>query len=295
MKIYRNIRYNKSHVLDLYIPQHSQTNVTSVIMYLHGGAWISANTANAEEIAVVLASKGFCMVVPNYTTTRTSVFQFVLSGCFLIAILPLIIPTYTEHVSLSKMTVLCTLFLVVCFTFCYYSQQRNDSSHPQHFDDIQDAMTWVQDNLLLYGVSIRNIVFMGHSAGAHIACVTSHMLPNVAGVVGISGPYSATKMTDNPFCMLLVKTVFVSDFEKAFPIYHVHTDSPPHLLLNASSDFGLSNHTKEYLYTLKKKNVRAYAHTFPNTNHFSIRRNWDSRNRTVVKEIECFIRSLPSS
>lgn len=43
--------------------------------------------------------------------------------------------------------------------------------HPSQIEDIADALAWVNKNIAKYGGSPSKIVLIGHSAGAHLACL----------------------------------------------------------------------------------------------------------------------------
>ena len=72
---------------------------------------------------------------------------------------------------------------------------------PAFIDDAAAAVKWVRDNL-----QPRRIILMGHSAGAHIASIlvlephylaaVGLSLADIAGFVGLSGPYDFTPHPD---------------------------------------------------------------------------------------------------
>ncbi len=52
------------------------------------------------------------------------------------------------------------------------SRDTNRIMYPAHNDDVADAVKWVYDNIANYGGNSAKIALMGHSAGAHLVCLT---------------------------------------------------------------------------------------------------------------------------
>jgi acetyl esterase/lipase len=72
-----------------------------------------------------------------------------------------------------------------------------DVRFPAFLEDAASAVAWVQKHIAAYGGNARNVVLMGHSAGAHIAAMltlderyldAANARP-VQGMIGLAGPY----------------------------------------------------------------------------------------------------------
>lgn len=48
-----------------------------------------------------------------------------------------------------------------------------DIMHPEHVEDVADAISWVSKNISKYGGNSNQIFLVGHSAGAHLAALVS--------------------------------------------------------------------------------------------------------------------------
>ena len=81
-------------------------------------------------------------------------------------------------------------------------------------------------------------------------------------------------------------------YQDAFPLYHVNPTSPPHFLINAERDYTLKRHALDYFFVLKENGVYVQSKVYKNTNHFTIRLMWDSRNQHVLKDIVHFIQNI---
>lgn len=115
---------------------------------------------------------------------------------------------------------------------------------PGFVEDGAQAMRWVQENL----ASRDNRVFvMGHSAGAHIAALVAldprYRPADVAGFVGISGPYDFL-----PFSARTAE-IFAgtADLAQTQPITFAGPGSPPALLFHGAEDRIVYTHNAENL------------------------------------------------
>ncbi len=114
---------------------------------------------------------------------------------------------------------------------------------PGFMDDAARAVRWARDNAAAHGGDPRRVFLMGHSAGAHIAALLATdarylsavgIRPgDIAGVVGIAGPYDFLPLTDPKLI-----EVFGSEEEwpESQPINFVDGDEPPFLLLHGVDD-----------------------------------------------------------
>lgn len=114
---------------------------------------------------------------------------------------------------------------------------------PSFLEDCAEAVRWVQDNAAAYGGDTRNVVLMGHSAGAYNAimlALDSHYLRD-AGVdpahikagIGLAGPYDFI-----PFDVPATQDAFGQAPEPRLtqPVHFAHAGAPPLLLLWGEDD-----------------------------------------------------------
>ena len=92
--------------------------------------------------------------------------------------------------------------------------------------DSSNATFWLMQNAEKYGINKSKIFLMGHSSGAHIAAMLTNRndllaenLKNIAGFIGLAGPYGYTP-DDNFFK----------------PIDLVDGDEAPQLILHGTAD-----------------------------------------------------------
>ena len=124
--------------------------------------------------------------------------------------------------------------------------------YPDFLDDGAQAVRWVKDNAKRFGGDPQKIFLMGHSAGAHIAAMLAidatwlqkvGLAPgrDIAGLIGISGPYDFLPLKDEIF-----KIIFGGDRPETQPISHVTPGAPPALLLTGDKDdvVGAGNSTR---------------------------------------------------
>lgn len=63
----------------------------------------------------------------------------------------------------------------------------------------------------------------------------------------------------------------------------------PFLVLSSELDFSLINHALEFVTLLQKARFRVQHAYFENTNHFSIRKHWESKNKLVAQLVVDFL------
>jgi len=115
--------------------------------------------------------------------------------------------------------------------------------YPAFVEDAALALRWARDNAARFGADASRLFLMGHSAGAHIAAMLAFerrwlaaagldARRNLAGVIGLAGPYDFELDTD------LLKGVFGGPENRAHtqPLAHVTGDAPPLLLATGEAD-----------------------------------------------------------
>lgn len=121
-----------------------------------------------------------------------------------------------------------------------YPQVRMDG----FMTDAADAVAWVHAHAADYGGNPKVMFLMGHSAGAHIAALLATdgrwlgragLQPqNLAGFVGLAGPYDFLPLTDPAFIGMFGDTPAAQAGSQ--PINFVDGDEPPMLLLQGTGD-----------------------------------------------------------
>ncbi|MGQ0801077.1 MAG: alpha/beta hydrolase [Pseudomarimonas sp.] len=114
---------------------------------------------------------------------------------------------------------------------------------PVFVDDTVMAIAWARSHAEQYGGDPKRIFLVGHSAGAHIAALIGtdarHLEAidwrprNLAGVVGIAGPYDFLPLEDDD-----LRDMFgpEANWPESQPVNFVDGDEPPFLLLHGTTD-----------------------------------------------------------
>lgn len=201
-------------------------------------------------------------------------------------------------------------FLVVCVVSQYMKANQPNNPFPTAIYDVADASKWVYENAEILGGDRNKMIWMGHSAGAHLATVlyaspeywarTTIPRSSVAAIVGISGVYSAERMHEEIMSCTLGKFVFgrdCSEWDEHFPVEltlkYPTRAWPPVLLVSAEFDYGLRLHARAFFRALKQtKDSQANVEwtTVRNTNHFSIICFVNHQHHKIAEFVESFIR-----
>ncbi len=115
--------------------------------------------------------------------------------------------------------------------------------YPDFLEDGARVVRWVKDNASRFGGDPDKIFLKGHSAGAHIAAMLSidarwlaevGLSPSrdIAGLIGISGPYDYMPLRDKTLILIFGG----ADRPETQPIFHVAPGAPPALLLTGGRD-----------------------------------------------------------
>lgn len=110
--------------------------------------------------------------------------------------------------------------------------------------DAAHAVAWTRSHAGNYGGDPHALFVMGHSAGAHIAALLAtdaHWLAaeglrprELAGVIGLAGPYDFLPLTDATFIDMFGHTRV--EQLRSQPVHFVDGDEPPMLLLQGEAD-----------------------------------------------------------
>lgn len=130
--------------------------------------------------------------------------------------------------------------VVVIPDYRHWPQVRLDG----FMQDAARAVAWTYAHAADYGGDPHALFVMGHSAGAHIAALLAtdaHWLAGVgllphqlAGVIGLAGPYDFLPLTDPDFIAMFGRTHAAQ--VRSQPVHFVDGDEPPMLLLQGEAD-----------------------------------------------------------
>jgi acetyl esterase/lipase len=114
---------------------------------------------------------------------------------------------------------------------------------PAFMADGASAVAWASANAARYGGDANRVFLMGHSAGAQIAALLAtdarylgvhDMRPTeLAGVIGLAGPYDFLPLTEHKIKQALGPP---AGWPQTQPINFVSGDEPPFLLIQGDAD-----------------------------------------------------------
>jgi acetyl esterase/lipase len=149
---------------------------------------------------------------------------------------------------------------------------------PEFLRDAADAWRWTKQHIGQFGGDQQNIFLMGHSAGAYIAAMialdpqwlaaTGHAgKGEVAGLIGIAGPYDFLPLKDPIF----VDIFGGSDRQQTQPILFANKQKAPALFLAGKNDNVVDpNNSIRLANKLQGCGNRAKARIYPRLGHISI-------------------------
>jgi acetyl esterase/lipase len=277
-----------------------------VVVVVHGGGWLTGSAESMSDVCASLNENGFTCVAPTYQLSSVdSVFLqklLALSICCA-SVLLLLSPSFKQRAMLMVFLIFISVFIV---THLLVLEDSDLNRHPVHVIDLCRTLSIIHDNF----ANDRKLVLLGHSAGAHLCAliVTNTrfilaepngrlILDQIIGVVAISGPYSDQRLSNSLFARHLMSCVFADqreDVVDAFPVYHVHENVCPFLLINAGGDMSLLLHSFDFYHALKAKNVHVCTLLMPDTCHITVKKNWRDKNKLALITTINFIRSLLS-
>ena len=165
-------------------------------------------------------------------------------------------------------------YVVVVPDYRVYPEVR----YPAFLQDGAQAVRWAKDNAARYGGDPDRLFIMGHSAGAHIAAMLvldgrwlqqAGLTPNrdVAGLIGISGPYDFLPLHDG-----VLATIFGgANVPDTQPISHVKPGAPPALLVTGQRDDIVEpSNTTRLAAKLAANGDKAVVKTYPWVGHLTI-------------------------
>jgi len=113
---------------------------------------------------------------------------------------------------------------------------------PTQMTNMQDALTWVQQNAANYNGDPSRLAFWGVSAGGHLSLMAAYALPGVKAVVSWSGPTDLGAMVESrndALGLMGCPRKGCSDpnlMPSASPVTYAASTSPATLLAHSQSD-----------------------------------------------------------
>ena len=175
--------------------------------------------------------------------------------------------------------------------------------YPAFLEDGARAARWARDNGARFGGDPDKLFIMGHSAGAYIAAMLAldgrwlqdvNLMPNrdIAGLIGISGPYDFLPLHD-----AALKDIFGGANNAATqPISHVTDGAPPAFLATSKRDETVDpGNARRLASRLAAAGNRATVKTYPWVSHLSIMGAFAQPLRflaPVLDDVDTFIASV---
>lgn len=178
--------------------------------------------------------------------------------------------------------------------------------YPGMIEDTARAFAWVHDEIEAYGGDPQRVVIAGHSAGAYNMMMIAleekwlarHSLSpnNIAGVIGISGPYDFLPLESES---TIASFGHFEDLDATQPINHVKGSAPPMLLIHGEKDTTVGVfHSRNLSGLLEGAGHSPVLELYPEMNHtdpiISIASPWRGR-RDIPAKIADFVRSQTRS
>ena len=268
-----------------------------IIFYIHGGGWHFGTNDSSQHIAD--SFKDYTVVAPQYRLSAVDT-----SAVQMTAMAQIIVFTCLTFYSVNGLQMILSLLILTSvalfLSVVHYFIPQDGARHPEHIEDITKAFAEMMKQY-----NPKTVHVMGHSAGGHLAsllCTNRHYLESVGcsledvtSCICISGVYSDVRLKDHMVGKQILKSAFghKEHYGDAFPIYHIKSDVPPVLLLNAEYDYQFKPQSYDFHYALRQKGVWSEIDYFEDYNHVSLGRKWDD-NPKVVKRIDAFMNKILS-
>ncbi|CAN5142479.1 alpha/beta hydrolase [soil metagenome] len=163
---------------------------------------------------------------------------------------------------------------------------------PDFMQDGARAVAWARAHAGEYGGDPQRLFLMGHSAGAHIAVLLATdkqflaaqgMRPrDLAGVVGLSGPYDFLPLTD-PLVMQALGPS--AGWPSTQPVNFIDGDEPPFLLLHGDADTTVRPANSEHLAArLRARGEPVELHMIPGVGHIGMLDGFHSSDASPAVE-----------
>lgn len=184
-----------------------------------------------------------------------------------------------------------------------------EHKHPAHIEDVAAAVAWTFANVQDYGGDPDRIFLMGHSAGAQLAALAAsdptwlgrHGIrpAQLAGVVGIAGPYDVHHLGQSLLLGLMVLPAFGEDasvWRQVSPATHLSRardqEMPPFFVVWGDSDPEIIHrHSRWFVDALRRQQIPVETFEAPFRGHVSIITEAGDRGDPLGEVIERFVES----
>lgn len=154
-------------------------------------------------------------------------------------------------------------FAVVAISYSLYP----DAESPQFIEDVATAVAWTFNNIESYGGSLNEIFLAGSSAGGYLSMMVgldkSWLAPydidanQLAGIISLSGQTITHVAVREERGGNRAKPVV----DELAPLYHVHGDAPPLLLVTGDRDLELLGRYEENAYMKRMMEINGHSQT----------------------------------
>jgi acetyl esterase/lipase len=306
-------RWRNHHKKTVDVDDKQDNTSFPMVLVVHGGAWGMGSRAqsNLHQICKTMCRRSNVIVASvGYRLCRfqsTPLYLLVASILLLALLIAWFYPglSASHRVGWMAIALLCIIMLAILF---YVKLTRETNRHPTAVHDLGDAIRWVGENSEHLHIDPKQIILMGHSAGAHLltTLVTSPVywgrtqmeISCIRGLVAISGLFSAYYMKQDAVFQSLASFVFSSDestWQDAFACelvrQHPEWRLPPILFLSAQYDHGLMPQTRELYHLVREQRQSPKLDwiTVQDTNHFSVFYFWGAQHFAVLDRILAFL------
>ena len=181
-----------------------------------------------------------------------------------------------------------------------------DSKFPDMLEDSALAVRWTRENIARHGGDPERIVLAGHSAGAYNVAMLAldrqwlgregQSADDLAGVVGLSGPYDFYPFTNQSARNSFGSAPRVADTQ---PVNFVRGDAPPFLLIHGEKDTLVKpRNSRELARRIAELGGSAQLHVYQGMDHYqpviALAAPW-RRNRQILDLVAEFVRQAPPS
>jgi acetyl esterase/lipase len=279
---YMNIPYKSDstdykHQLNIFVPKHTTTATSPVIVFVHGGSWRRGD-------------RNYHMDVYNKMCMRLCV----ATDCCVVNVSYRLSPKV---------------------------------KHPEHVLDVLSALQFIHEHIIEYNGNPDQVILTGHSAGGHLITMCTlflscrelfnftfdYQFPSdfVKAWIPICAVYNITKLRTMHFIVdkFIVEAAFGkspdNNYDTASPVWYVHKMKergdvvlPKMLCFNAESDYGLEEHTVEFLAALgNDERYKTKHYKGSGTNHSSIiglRQSLGITYTPLIEDITVFVKEILS-
>ena len=282
-----------------------------LIALTHGGSWFVGDNSqrNMREASKCFARMGYVVASVNYRLCTVDYRQLetLLLGVAVVSVMGFMCSSSAVH---RVIWLLLALFFTVHLLMAEIVGAAHQVQHPMPARDVAAAVGWLHTHAPRVGADTTRMVLVGHSAGGHLVLhVATHgtllaeagvPLEHVAGVVGISGVYSAKLCAEWSALRLICSSVFGADsrlWRYYFPAENAFAHPrpsalPPVLLETAHYDFSLLKHAVEMRRTLRRLGVPVRLENVRGATHFSIVTHWTAHHHPVLLRLCAFIEDV---